>query len=117
MQEVTGSSPVSPTNHQIHAHLSERDGNLVRIRRAPAAHATANDERVPTPDADPLDVVESALMALSSPRLALRKAQEVVPHAPGLYAIYGGSTEWAELRLGKPTDDRSASSAASLWDV
>jgi hypothetical protein len=87
-------------------HLFERDGKLLRIRGDKAAPSTANDQRVPAPDADVREVVESALTALAAPRHALANAEAVVPHLPGLYAIYGGAAEWAELGLGHPPDDR-----------
>lgn len=47
-----------------------------------------------------------AVAALTAPCYALAKAEAVVPHVPGLYAIYGGLMEWADLGLGRPTDDR-----------
>lgn len=53
-----------------------------------------------------LNIVESVLIALGEPRHGLASADAVIPRRPGLYAIYGGPEEWAELGLGTPPDDR-----------
>ena len=88
-------------------HLFERDGKRVRLRGAQTVPMpVASDGRKPPADEDLRDVLEAAVAALTAPRHALANAEAVVPPVPGLYAIYGGSTEWAELGLGKPADDR-----------
>jgi hypothetical protein len=88
-------------------HLFERDGQRVRLRGAQQVPVRATtDRRKPAADGDPRDVVEAAMAALTASRHSLAKAEAVIPPVPGLYAIYGGSTEWAELGLGKLTDDR-----------
>jgi hypothetical protein len=88
-------------------HLFERDGQRVRLRGAQTVPMpVASDGRKPPADEDLRDVLEAAVAALTAPRHALANAEAVVPPVPGLYAIYGGSTEWAELGLGKPADDR-----------
>jgi hypothetical protein len=53
-----------------------------------------------------VDIVERVLVALAAPRHRLAGADVVIPHRPGLYAIYGGPEEWADLGLGAPPDDR-----------
>lgn len=55
---------------------------------------------------DAADIVESVLVSLAAPRHRLAGADVVVPHRPGLYAIYGGPEEWADLGLGTASDDR-----------
>lgn len=88
-------------------HLFARDGQRVRLHGAqPMPVTVISDRRKPPAEGDPRDVVEAAAEALTAPRHALAKAEAVVPRVPGLYAIYGGSTEWAELGLGHPPDDR-----------
>ena len=88
-------------------HLFERDGQRVRLRGAqPAPVKVASDSRKPPAAEDPRDVLEAAVAALTAPRHPLADAEVVVPPVPGLYAIYGGSTEWAALGLGHPPDDR-----------
>lgn len=52
------------------------------------------------------EIMENVLAALAAPRHRLARAGVVVPHQPGLYAIYGGPEEWVELGLGEPPDDR-----------
>ena len=52
------------------------------------------------------EILASVLAALAAPRHRLADAGAVVPHRPGLYAIYGGPEEWVELGLGEPLDDR-----------
>lgn len=86
-------------------HLFERDGQRVRLRGAQPVPATvASVSRKPPAAEDSRDVVEAAVAALTAPRHALANAEAVVPPVPGLYAIY--ATEWAELGLGHPPDDR-----------
>ena len=88
-------------------HLFERDGQRVRLRGTqPAPVTVASDGRKPPADEDLRGVLEAAVAALTEPRHPLAKADAVVPLIPGLYSIYGGSAEWAELGLGEPTDDR-----------
>ena len=43
--------------------------------------------------------IEVVLAALQHPRLALQHALPALPATPGLYAIYGDETAWAELCL------------------
>lgn len=88
-------------------HLFERDGQRVRLRGAQPVRATvASAGRKPPADKGLREVVEAAVAALTAPSHALAKGEAVIPPVPGLYAIYGGSTEWAELGLGEPPDER-----------
>jgi hypothetical protein len=69
----------------------------------------------PTPQVQPAsndpaveldDLVAAALEALRQNRYRLDRAAEYVPDRPGLYAIYGDPSTWAQLGLGEPPGAR-----------
>ena len=51
------------------------------------------------------DVRDDVLAALRAPRLQLPPAPGAVPDRPGLYAIYGASSTWAQFELDGPAPD------------